>query len=156
MSEQHVKRLATVRDEFFAAAESVEYCLDHYDSIVGRNLLSDPISLERAQENLETTYYVRMVAEVENMLYRNLTTNFPHLPVPLTAGGRFLLGRVRNNLHPRQQNSRLGNRVVVQAEQVFQYRNRLAHGGRTSQEEVSFAEALRRLSELVRRLPPIG
>ena len=152
MSERHVRRLDSIRDEFIATSETLGHCLASYD---GLRLRVDLRDIERAIDRLPDTYIVRLTAEVEGMLYRHL------LRFPAGALGRVVitpkteasvlvdLAGVSPKLGSSQE---MLKRRRDEARTVFDYRNSVAHGGKTPRTTISFATAHARLVEFVRRL----
>ena len=78
MSEAHYRRLAKVRDEKQAAEEAVGLCLGLYSELRSR-VRSDPADFERALRNLEKTYFIRLCADLEAMLFRHLRDYWPSI-----------------------------------------------------------------------------
>jgi hypothetical protein len=153
LSESHARRLAKVRDEKEAAEEAVDACRKNYGEL--RHLIrSDPLALESAARNLEKTYYTRLCADTEAMLYRHFQDHWPALRVLVNATGAQLINHARHHLNPSQNNS-LDTAVADRALQVMDYRNYLAHGEKSRQPEIRFYEALDSLQEILLKLPPM-
>lgn len=161
MSEQHASRLMKLRREIGAAREAAE------GAAAGRlrgTKYSAVAEFNQVAENLEKTYYVRLCAEVEGMLYRHLGDHFAFDGLtdkngnPLNERERervaadALLVAVRVRVSPRSSHE-IPPEKFKNAREVYAYRNRLAHGNRTRQAPVDMEEAFRRLESLLLELP---
>lgn len=157
MSEEHAKRIAKLRREYQAAAEAASVVVKRYETLGTSSALGD---LQNVVNNAEKTYYVRLCAEVERMLYTHLMDYFHSLfdesqREELEKAAAFaLIEHVRSKLKP-NSNATLPTNKIELVKAVYSYRNRLAHGDRTRQAVVSITEAIERLEWLVVALPPM-
>jgi len=154
MSNQHVSRLIQVRLEREAAKEAIETCAKHvlsspslYDS--------DAKAFQRAADNAEKTYYFRLTAELEGMLFRHLRDYHPDFTFDPDDGAARLVNHCRHRLNP-QKRDRIPNDLADDVMQAIRWRNHLVHGERSvPSNPVSFNEAFRFVHDLVLLLPPM-
>lgn len=153
MSNQHAKRLSLVRLEQEAAREALEQTSTH--------ALSNPSfyqadieDLQRASRNAEKTYYFRLVAELEGMLYRHLKDYHPNFTFDEKSdGAAHLVNHCRNQLDPRK-GDRLPNDSADDVIKAIRWRNYLVHGERSSRPaRVTSIEAYQYIHDLVLLLP---
>lgn len=152
MSEAHAKRLNAVRYELEATEEALVATLARA-GLVPTEYRQGIEEFSRALQNAEKTYYVRMVAETEGMLYRHLRDYHPdaHVGSDQTAGK--LIDATRNRLDPARRD-RLEPAVVDEAMEVVRYRNWLAHGEKSERPPVvPFDVGLERLKRVLLALP---
>lgn len=132
--------------------EAVEVCGGGYGDV---RMDTEEATLRRAANRLSDTYVVRLTAETESLLY------FHQRRFPSGALGRITIDERTSavdlvNLaatYPKLGSVyRIGRRVHREAWTVFDYRNVVAHGGKTASLSLTFGESLRRLAEFVRRL----
>ncbi len=152
MSEAHARRIEAVRFEFEATEEALVAVIVRARLSPGK-LTNAVADFERARRNLEKTYYVRVVAEMEGMLYRHLADYHPGLGTSAREAAGDLIARARNHLDPRLGNT-LPNEVADEAMEVVRYRNWLAHGEKSGEpDDVRFTAAIERLKRLLLLLP---
>ena len=154
MSEAHAKRLNAVRFEFEATREAL------VSAIARAGLVPDDYrrgleEFSRALQNAEKTYYVRIVAETEGMLYRHLRDYHPDSGITVEGTAARLIDATRHRLDPARGDA-LDNAVADEALEVVRYRNWLAHGEKSERPTpIPFDVALERLKRVLLALPPM-
>jgi hypothetical protein len=155
VSEQHARTLQKLRREVGAAIEAAQAALD---GRVWGPLEYGSAEFERVVANAERTYYVRLCAEVEAMIYVHLGDHFRFDGLPADE-------QVRERVAADDLLEAVGFRVrfgtdrqistpkFVASRAVYAYRNRLAHGNRSRQAPVSLEQAFDDLESLLLELP---
>jgi hypothetical protein len=155
VSEQHARALLKLRREVEAAVEAASAA--QAGRIIG-HLDHSSSDFARVVDNAERTYYVRLCAEVEAMIYIHLGDHFRFdgLPVDEAIRSRVaaddLLNAVRFRVQP-GTGREIPTDTFASARAVYAYRNRLAHGDRSRQPPVPLDQAFDDLEALVLYLP---
>src|SRR5579864_6104275 len=97
MSEQHAKRIRQVAREIDAALEMLDKGAQ-YGSENRTFYEAELEDLRRAATNAVDTYFFRLVAELEGMLFRHLTDYFKSFSFDEDDGARRLLNHSRTRL----------------------------------------------------------
>lgn len=154
MSEAHAQRLNAVRFEFEATEEALIAAMNRA-RLAPSDFQSGVEDFDRALVNAEKTYYVRMVAEMEGMIYRHLADYHPDARITLDQTAARLINATRNRLDPNRGNT-LDSAVADEAVEVVRYRNWLAHGEKSERPPVvPFDAGIERLKRLLLALPPM-
>lgn len=152
MSDQYIRKLGRIRDEYQAAAGALAYVGVYWrkQNIFNFSGLeaSGIEEVKRAADNLEATYIIRIFSEFEGVLKEHLARNHPRVPVADDVSAAWLIDRVSSLQRPRMT-VQLRDRVHT----VRRYRNYLVHRGGSMPAPVQFSEALAHLTKFVHRLP---
>jgi hypothetical protein len=151
MSDQHVRRLNRVRLEREAAKEALEksavHAVNHPDFYE-----ADAVDLNRAARNADHTYYFRLTAELEGMLYRHLKDHFQSFAFDDKDGASDLLNHCRHRLS--RQKTDIPADLADDVMDAIRWRNYLVHGARTAKPRaVSINEAYQYIHDLILHLP---
>jgi hypothetical protein len=155
MSDQHVRTLMKLRNEHRAAIEASNAAAE---GRVEGGLVQGEADFRRVVQNAEKTYYLRLCAEVEAMLYNHLGDHFRFDGLSgdeqkrMGSTADVLLKAVRYRLKPATYRQ-LPLDKYSEARAVYAYRNRLAHGDRSRQQPVSLERAFTALESLLLELP---
>jgi hypothetical protein len=152
MSIEHARRLKLVRREREAAEEALEKAW-RYGSSSPRYYRCDVDDIRLAFLHVEKTYYIRLVAEAEAMLFRHLVDHWPTFDFPEDDGAARLVNHCRHRLSPRKLDS-LPNDLADEAIEAIAWRNHLAHGEKGSPPpRVTYNDGYDRLYDLLLLLP---
>ena len=151
MSDQHVRRLNQVRLEQEAAQEALDtsaaYAINNssfYDA--------DAVDISRAARNAEQTYYFRLTAELEGMLYRHLKDHFTSFSFDDKDGASDLLNHCRHRMSLKKMD--LPSELADDVMDAIRWRNYLVHGARSARPRaVSINEAYQCIHDLILQLP---
>ena len=151
MSEQHARRLRQVFLEKEAAQEALNRRVEHasnsptfYDA--------DLEDLRRAAINADMTYYIRLTAELEGMLFRHLKDHHPSVALEGKEGAALLLSHCRHRLSPNKK--KIPKDLEDEVMKAIRWRNYLVHGEKsTPPDRVSFDEAYGSIHDLLVLLP---
>ena len=150
MSDQYVRLLQRVRDEHNAVDASLQYVQEQWR----RQNLSLPITqatagdLQRAINDLQPTYFIRLFSTFEGMLREHMAQHHPDILVEEDARAVWLIDRVAQLQAP-PISAPLRSRV----HEVRRCRNFFVHPGAASPSLLEFKDALARLSKFVNFLP---
>jgi len=151
MSEQHRRRLRSIRRQYEAAEEALEKAWRYAESNPAF-YSADPGDIRQAWLTAEKTFFIRLVAETEGMLFRHLKDHWPAFDFDEDAAR--LLNHCRHRLNPAKQNDALPNDLAEDVLDVFRWRNHLAHGEKGfPPSRVAYVEAFDYLSDLLLLLP---
>ncbi len=152
MSDLYVRRLERIREEYQATSGSLAYVSMHWHranifNFVGLEAVGVE-NVQRAAEDIEATYIIRLFSAFEGILKEHLAQNHPQVRVPEDAKAVWLIDRVAKLQRPRIEDP-LRSRV----HDVRKYRNDLVHPGSVMPLFVQFPVALARLNRFVDKLP---
>ena len=152
MSERHAKRIRQVGREIDAALEVLERSADYAAN--NRNFYAAELEdLQRALANAEQTYFFRLVAELEGMLYQHLRDHVASFVFEEDDSARKLLSHTRTRLGIPAREKAYAS-LAFEVEEVIEWRNSVVHGGRGAKPaRVPLKEAENRVHDLVRLLP---
>jgi hypothetical protein len=152
VSAVYIQRLRSIRGEYDAAQEALQYILLHWQSqgIAGSIQTPglSPKHFQTARANLETTYFLRLYSEFEGIMKDHLVTNHPSVAVPERPKVDELIAVVR-----RAVGFAIDPVLRSRLDEVRDYRNAIAHSQHGAVLPVTFADALSRLNTLLAKLP---
>jgi hypothetical protein len=151
VSKQHSSELVRIQEEFDAAVHSVAFVLKHsekHPDLTGGVI--DVGAVQRAAQNLESTYIVRLTALFEAMLEIHLATQHASLTLPEITNGMFLLNTVVS-----RYGGVIPERARAKCELALRVRNGIAHGRPDpTLPNMTFQEALAALNWVAQFLKP--
>lgn len=151
MSGVYIERLRSIRDEYDAAQEALQYVLAQWQKqSISHSIQTPGLSpkhFQAARANLEITYFIRLYAEFEGVLKDHMATNHPAVVVPDRPKVDELISRVR-----RAEGFLIDPVLRARLDEVRDYRNSIAHSGRRAVVPVTFAQALSRLNTFLAKL----
>lgn len=150
MNAVYVQRLRSVQAEYNAASAAISYVNRHWQrqnipQEVGR---LKPGDFVRANENLESTYLIRLYAEFEGILKDHLATNHATTRVPDKPKVDWLIKRVAQT-----EDVSVEMALRIKMDALRDYRNSITHHTRHFAPFVSLNDALSSLNTFVARLP---
>ncbi len=152
MSDLYVRRLARIRDEHQAASGALAYVSVNWRK---SNLFNFPgleavgvEDVQRAANDLEATYFIRLFSAFEGILKEHLAKNHPSVPAAEEAKSVWLIDRVS-----KLQKPRIEDPLRARVHEVRKYRNYLVHPDGSLLPFVQFSDALARLTRFVDKLP---
>jgi len=150
MSDLYVRLLQRVGDEHDAVDASLKYVRDQWRR---QNLSlaikqATPEDLQRAIDDLDTTFFIRLFSTFEGMLRQHMEQHHAGISVEEDARAVWLIDRVA-----RLQAPPIVAPLRDRVHEVRRYRNFLVHPGGGPLRTVFFTDALARLGRFVSRLP---
>lgn len=145
MSHRLIQRLGDVRDEFEAARSALaltvrQWPVVHREAEVARQTL---VAFERAQQNAEATYVVRLFAEFEAVLRNQYPHSRPRRRVPIRS---FAL------INGLAAHYRIPGAYVDEVHRIREFRHSIAHAD-PGAPRVTFADALSWLNRYLSCVP---
>jgi hypothetical protein len=152
VSNQHVKRLKQVRLEREAAQEALDKSASHAQHNPSF-YYADFQDLRRAADNIGKTYYYRLTAELEGMLFRHLKDYYPGFEFDSKDGASDLVNYCRNQITP-QKADFIPNNLADDVLDAIRWRNYLVHGEKNlPPKRVSFNDAFQSVHDMILLLP---
>lgn len=152
MSDAYVRRLARIKEEYQAASGALAYVSVHWYQFNIFNFGGlDTVGAEdvqRAANDIEATYTIRVFSAFEGILKEHLAKNHPGLSVAEDATAARLIDRVAKLQRPP-----ISDTFRSRVHDVRKYRNFLVHPGAFMPTFVQFSEALARLTRFADKLP---
>ncbi len=154
MSEVYRRRLVRIREERDTAQAVVAYVRGHwYSTSIFDEAGFEVFSREQITslaENLDTIFLTALFAAFAGILREHMSQHHPGSHIPENAGAAFLIDQVQVAV---AQPVRITVDVCDKVHEVRQYRNLLMHQSGQDILEITFADALPRLSRYVGWLP---
>ena len=150
MSSIYIRRLRGVQTEFEAAKQALAYVERHWQqqTIYQEVPRLGPRDFAEASRNIERTYFIRLFAEFEGVLKDHLATNHPSVRISDKPVIDWLIRRTVQSealtVHPA---------LRAKLDAVRNYRNSIAHHGRSFTPAITLVAALSTLNTFLARLP---
>ena len=152
MSEVYRRKLVRIREERDTAQAVVAYVRSHwYSASLFDKAGFKAINREKVislAENIDTIFLTALFAAFEGMLREHMSQHHSGTHIPENAGASYLIDQVAV-----AQPTRITVSVCDKVHEVRQYRNLLMHQTGQDVLEITFADALPRLSRYVGWLP---
>lgn len=104
--------------------------------------------MQRAADDLEATYFIRLFSVFEGILKEHMAESHPGIRVAEDVSAAWLIDRASKLQQPR-----IADLFRERIHSVRRYRNYLVHPGGNLPAFVQFSEALARLTRFADRLP---